>query len=271
MEKLIITCAITGAETTKESQPKLPITASEQIESAHEAYEAGATVIHLHVRDEQGKPSQKLEHFEKVISGIRKVCPVIIQISTGGAVGTPMEERLAPLSLKPEMASLNMGSINFGNEVFENLPTTIEALAKKMNELKIVPELECYDMAMIEYALKLIAKGIILDPIHFQFVLGTPQGLSASIENIAFLKTKIPNNGTWAVAGIGRAEIPSMLTAIAHGGHVRVGFEDNIYWSKGVLAESNAQLVRRAKEFSEKSFRNVANIKEAREILKLKL
>lgn len=271
MEKLIITCAITGAETTKEAQPKLPVTIQEQIESAHECYEAGATVIHLHVRDASGKPSQKLEDFDKVITGIRKVCPVIIQISTGGAVGTPMEERLAPLSLKPEMASLNMGSINFGNEVFENLPSTIEALAKRMNEFKIVPELECYDAAMIEYAQKLIIKNIIPEPYHFQFVLGTPQGLTASLENISYLKSKIPDNATWAIAGIGRTEVPSLMTAIAHGGHVRVGFEDNIYWSKGVLAESNAQLVRRAKEFSEKAFRNVANIKEAREILKLKI
>lgn len=270
MEKLIITCAITGAETTKKAQPNLPVSANEQIESAHECFEAGATVIHLHVRDEEGKPSQKLEHFEKVISGIKKVCPIIIQISTGGAVGEPIIKRLLPLELKPHMASLNMGSINFGDDVFENRPSDIEAFAKKMNELNIVPELEVYDLAMIEYAKKLIAKKIILAPFHFQFVLGTPQGLDGNIENVVYMKNKIPDGSTWAIAGIGRFEIPSLMTAIAHGGHVRVGFEDNIFWSKGVLATSNAQLVARTKEFSLKSFREVANVNEARELLKIK-
>lgn len=270
MEKLIITCAITGAETTKASQPNLPVTATEQIEAAHACYEAGASVIHLHVRDEKGNPSQKLEHFEKVISGIKRVCPVIIQISTGGAVGAPIAERLAPLTLKPHMASLNMGSINFGDEVFENKPSDIEAFAKKMLEMNVVPELEVYDLAMIEYAYKLMKKNIIEAPYHFQFVLGTPQGLAGTLENMSVMKSRIPDGATWGIAGIGRYEIPSMLTAIAHGGHVRVGFEDNIYWSKGVVATSNAQLVIRAKEFAEKAFRSVAKIDEARALLKIK-
>lgn len=271
MEKLIITCAITGAETQKSVQPALPVSANEQIESAHECYEAGATVIHLHVRDEQGHPTQKLESFEKVITGIRKVCPVIIQISTGGAVGAPIKERLAPLDLKPEMASLNMGSINFGDEVFENKPSDIEAFAKRMLELKIVPELELYDLAMMEYSFKLAKKGLIQAPFHYQFVLGTPQGLMGSIENIATLKSRLPENSTWGIAGIGRFEIPSLMTAMAWGGHVRVGFEDNIYWSKGVLAKSNAQLVKRVTDFAKLSMREVASISEARALLKTNL
>lgn len=270
MEKLIITCAITGAETTKALQPNLPVTSNEQIEAAHACFDAGATVIHLHVRDENGNPSQKLEHFEKVISGIKKVCPVIVQISTGGAVGVSMTDRLAPLTLRPHMASLNMGSINFGDEVFENKPSDIEALAKKMIDLKIVPELEVYDLAMIEYAYKLMKKNIIESPYHFQFVLGTPQGLSGSIENMSLMKSRIPDGSTWGIAGIGRFEIPAILTAIAHGGHVRVGFEDNIYWSKGVIAQSNAQLVTRVREFADKAYRSVAKIDEARALLKIK-
>lgn len=269
MEKLIITCAITGAETQKSIQPALPVSATEQIESAHECYEAGATVIHLHVRDEQGHPSQKLEHFEKVINGIRKVCPVIIQISTGGAVGAPIKERLAPLDLKPEMASLNMGSINFGDEVFENKPSDIEAFALKMIELNIVPEMEVYDLAMMEYSFKLMKRKIVQAPFHYQFVLGTPQGLQGSIENVATLKSRLPEHSTWGIAGIGRFEIPAMMTAIAWGGHVRVGFEDNIYWSKGVLAQSNAQLVKRVKDFAMLSMRDIANIEEAKQLLKI--
>ncbi|MFZ4712853.1 MAG: 3-keto-5-aminohexanoate cleavage protein [Bacteriovoracaceae bacterium] len=269
MEKLIITCAMTGAETQKSVQPNLPITASEQIEAAHACYEAGAMVVHLHVRDDEGKPSQKLEHFERVISGIKKVCPIIIQISTGGAVGTTIEERLAPLSLKPHMASLNMGSINFGDEVFENKPMDIEAFAKKMLELEIVPEMEVYDLAMMEYSYKLMKKNIVQAPFHFQFVLGTPQGLTGSIENVATLKNRLPENSTWGIAGIGRFEIPAIMTAMAWGGHVRVGFEDNIYWSKGVLAKSNAELVKRVKDFAKIAMRDVANIDEAKALLKI--
>lgn len=267
MEKLIITCAITGAETTKKQCPQLPITPDEQAQAAFDCWKAGASVIHLHVRDDAGKPTQSVERFSEAIKKIRERCPVIIQISTGGAVGDSIESRMAPLALKPEMASLNTGSINFGDEVFQNLPRDIEALAKRMYQLNVVPELEIYDYGMLEYTNKLVKKGIIKDPLHYQFVLGTPQGMSGEPRNISLLADAILNGSGWAVAGIGRYQLPVAAQAIVMGGHVRVGFEDNIYYSKGVLAESNASLVQRISDLSRMLQRPVATVEEARTML----
>lgn len=264
MEKLIITCAITGAETTRAQCPSLPITPDEQAQAAYDCWKAGASVIHLHVRDEKGQPSQSVDRFRESIEKIRAKCPVIIQISTGGAVGDPIEERLAPLSLKPDMASLNMGSINFGEEVFVNLPKDIKAFAARMKELGIVPELEVYEYGMVEYALKLLKKGEIQGPGHFQFVLGTPQGMSGEAGNICRMADAIPAGNSWGVAGIGRYQLPAAAQAIVMGGHVRVGFEDNIYWSKGVPAKSNADLVARVKQLADILQRPVATVEEAR-------
>lgn len=264
MEKLIITCAITGAETTKKQNPALPVTADEQAEAAYECWKAGASVIHLHIRDNQGKPSQSVELFKEVIDKIRSKCPVIIQISTGGAVGETIESRKKPLDLKPEMASLNMGSINFGDSVFQNLPQEIEVLSDYMNTMGVIPELEIYDYSMLEYSKKLISKGKLKAPHHFQFVLGTPQGMSGEARNLTWLVDGLPDGCTWAAAGIGRFQLPLAAQAITMGGHVRVGFEDNIYWSKGVLAESNAALVRRVKILADLLQRPVASVEEAR-------
>ena len=267
MQKLIITCAITGAETTKEMNPNLPITPEEQAQAAYDCYKAGASVIHLHVRDENGKPSQSVDRFKEVAEKIRKKCPVIVQFSTGGAVGEKIENRAAPLALKPEMASLNTGSINFGDEVFVNLPKDIEFLASKMKTFKIRPEIEVYDYGMLEYSLKLVKKGVIENPAHFQFVLGTQHGISGESRNLVRMVDALPEKATWNVAGIGRYQLPVAAQAIIMGGHVRVGLEDNVYWSKGVLAKSNAQLVERIKELSKLLQREVANVEEAREIL----
>jgi 3-keto-5-aminohexanoate cleavage enzyme len=269
MEKLIITAAITGAETTKEMNPHLPCSPEEQADAAYECWKAGASVVHLHVRDAQNRPSQSLELFEKVSKLIRSRCDLILQYSTGGAVGTPVKERAAPLALKPEMASLNVGSINFGNEVFENLPQDIDALAGIMVSQGIKPEIEVYDLGMLEYGVSLVKKGAIPSPAHFQFVLGTKYGLSGSPENLFLMKNKLPANATFAVAGIGRFQLLLAPVAIGSGGHVRVGFEDNLYFSKGVLAQSNAQLVARIVELANLLERPVANPAEARKILKL--
>jgi 3-keto-5-aminohexanoate cleavage enzyme len=269
MEKLIITCAITGAETSKSQNPNLPVTADEQALAAFECWQAGATVIHLHVRDKDGNPSQDVALFEEVKAKIMDRCDVIVQFSTGGAVGTPVQKRLAPLALKPEMASLNVGSLNFGDEVFENLPKDIEALAKEMQRLGIKPEIEVYDLGMLEYGVSLVQKGIIASPAHFQFVLGTKHGISGAPENLNYMRAKIPPGSTFAVAGIGRFQLQMAPLAIVNGGHVRVGLEDNIFFSKGVLAKSNAQLVGRIKELSLLLERPVANTQEARKILGL--
>ncbi|MGE4232198.1 MAG: 3-keto-5-aminohexanoate cleavage protein [Bacteriovoracia bacterium] len=268
--KLIITCAITGAETTKQQNPALPITPEEQAQAALDCYNAGATIIHLHVRDDKGNPSQSLERFKDSISAIRAKCPVIIQISTGGAVGEKIEKRIAPLDLKPEMASLNVGSVNFGDEVFVNLPKDIDALAQKMISNKIKPELEVYDFGMLEYGIKLVKKGTVLNPAHFQFVLGTAHGISGEPRNLCRMADILPSNSTWTAAGVGRYQLPVAAQSIVMGGHVRVGLEDNIYWSKGVLAKSNAQLVERVAKLADTLQRDVASVEDAKEILCLK-
>lgn len=270
MTKLIITAAITGAETTKEMNAALPCTPEEQAEAAFECWKAGASIVHLHVRDETGKPSQSITLFEKVSKLIRAKCDILLQFSTGGAVGTPVSERIAPLKLKPEMASLNAGSINFGDEVFENLPKDIAALASEMKKLNIKPEIEVYDLGMLEYGVSLVTSGVVNSPAHFQFVMGTKHGISGNPENMFLMKSKLPAGCTFAVAGVGRNQLQVAPLAIVSGGHVRVGFEDNVYFSKGVPAKSNAQLVQRVADLSRMLQREVASVAEAKEILQIR-
>lgn len=265
---LIITCAITGAETQKASQPALPVTPREQAESAREAVEAGASVIHLHVREDDGSPTQRVERFSESIAAIRSACPgVVIQISTGGAIGESVESRAKPLALKPEMASLNIGTMNFGDDVFLNHPLDVVGLAKKIYENGIVPELEIYEAGMLEASLRLVKKGVLKGPIHCQFVLGVPGGMSGDLRNLSHLLSLIPEDWQWGVAGIGRFQLPLALHALLQGGHVRVGFEDNIYYHKGVLAKSNAELVARVSRMAKEVGRPVASIPQARQIL----
>jgi 3-keto-5-aminohexanoate cleavage enzyme len=271
---VIITCAITGAETTKEKQPNLPITPEEQAQASSDAIKAGASVIHLHVRDELGKPSQAVERFEESIRAIRKAEPsAIIQISTGGAVGESIENRAKPLGLKPEMASLNLGTMNFGDDVFFNHPRDIVALASQMHQNGIMPELEIYEVGMLESAFRLLRQGILREPLHFQFVLGVPGGMSGEPENLNFLVARLKTLGGgssqlhWGVAGVGRYQLPLAIQALVMGGNVRVGFEDNIFWQKGVLAKSNAELVARVSKLAREMGREVATPKQSRELL----
>jgi 3-keto-5-aminohexanoate cleavage enzyme len=273
-QPLILTCAITGAETTRERQPALPITPAEQAQAAREAVEAGASIIHLHVREDDGRPSQRIERFEESIRAIRAAAPgVIIQISTGGAVGESLENRARPLALRPEMASLNLGTMNFGDDVFMNHPRDIRGLASRMKELGVVPELEIYEAGMLEAALRLARDGVLPRPLHFQFVLGVPGGMSGDLRNLVHLASLLPTSGelaqgmSWGVAGIGRYQLPLAVHALALGGHVRVGLEDNIWYRKGELAQSNAQLVARVARISREMGREVASCDRAREIL----
>ena len=270
MEPLIITAAITGAETTREMNPNLPITPKEQARAAAECVDAGASVIHMHVRDDSGKPTQDLDRFREAVGAVRAACPkeTIIQISTGGAVGDPMEKRVAPIvELGPEMASLNIASMNFGEDVFINHPLEVKALARRMMELSVVPEVEVYDAGHIEIARRLQKEGLLKKPIHYQFVLGVIGGLSGESRNLEFMIGSVDSDDTWAVAGIGRCELPCAEAAVRLGGHARIGFEDNVYFEKGVLAKSNAQLVERVAGISRKSGRDVASPAEARKAL----
>lgn len=274
MNPLILTAAITGAETSRKDQPNLPITPEEQAADALACYEAGARVIHLHVRDDAGQPTQNIGRFSAALQAIRASAPdVIIQISTGGAVGEAFEKRLAPLELKPDMGTLNAGTLNFGDEVFINHPSDIVRLAEAFKLHGVVPEIEVYESGMVDYVAKLVKKGVITHtPLHVQFVLGVPGGMNGSPKNVLYmmdhLKEQIPT-ATWAVAGIGRFHIPASLTALVNGGHIRVGFEDNIFYHKGVVASSNAQLVARIARIAHEIGRPLATPAQAREILGL--
>ncbi|WP_069650544.1 3-keto-5-aminohexanoate cleavage protein [Caloranaerobacter ferrireducens] len=270
MQKLIITAALTGAEVTREQQPNLPITPEEIAEAAYEAYKAGASIVHIHARDKDGNPTQDYEVYKEIKERIEAKCPVIFQPSTGGAVWHTPEERLQPVELRPEMATLSCGTCNFGPDVFMNSQEYMEKFAKRMKELGVKPELEIFERGMIKNALTLVKKGLIDEPLHFDFVMGVPGAIPGEIRDLLYLVESIPKGSTWTVAGIGRYELPLATAAILLGGHVRVGFEDNIYYKKGELAKSNAQLVERIVRLAHELGREVATPDEAREILNIK-
>lgn len=278
MGKLIITAAICGAEVTKEQNPNVPYTVEEIVREAESAYKAGASIIHLHVRKDDGTPTQDKARFEECMKAIRKVCPdAIIQPSTGGAVGMTDLERLQPTEIEepefglkaPEMATLDCGTCNFGgDEVFVNTDNTIKNFGKLMIERGVKPEIEVFDKGMVDIAIKMHKKGFITAPMHFDFVLGVQ--MTATARDLAFMVDSIPVGSTWTVAGIGRHEFPMAAIAITMGGHVRVGFEDNTYIEKGVLAKSNGQLVEKVVRLAKELGREIATPTEAREILGLK-
>jgi 3-keto-5-aminohexanoate cleavage enzyme len=270
MDKLIITAALTGAEVTREHNPNLPVTPAEIAEASYDCFNAGASMVHVHVRNQDGAPTQSADVFKETMELIKEKCNIIVQTSTGGAVGMPAEERLQPVYLKPEMATLSTGSVNFGDDVFLNPPAYLEEFARVMKEQGVKPEIEAFDVGMINNALYLLKKELISSPIHFDFVMGVPGGIPGTVKNLLHMVESIPAGSTWTVAGMGRTELPLGTAAIIMGGNVRVGFEDNIYYEKGVLAESNAQLVERIARISKIHGREVASPDEARQILGLK-
>jgi len=268
-DPLIITVALVGAEVKKEQNPYLPITPEEIARDAIECYKLGARVAHIHVREEDGSPTSKIEYFQKVKELIEKEVPMIIQFTTGGAVGMTEEERMKPLELKPHMATLNLGTMNFGNEVFYNPIDFIERLSLRMKELNIKPELEVYDLGMLEVIEYLLRKGILEEPIHVDFVLGTKWGASATLDNLLFMINTLKMKGikfSWSAAAVGKYQLPINVASIILNGHVRTGLEDNIYISKGILA-TNASLVERIVNLANILNRPIATIEQAREIL----
>jgi 3-keto-5-aminohexanoate cleavage enzyme len=271
MEKLIITAAICGAEVTKEHNTAVPYTVKEIGREAELAYKAGASIIHLHVREDDGTPTQSKERFKACIEEIKRRCPdVIIQPSTGGAVGMTNEERLQPTELHPEMATLDCGTCNFGgDEIFVNTENTIKEFGQRMIELGIKPEVEVFDKGMVDMAIRMNKKGFIKSPVHFNFVMGVNGGISATPRDLVFMAGSIPQGSTFTVSGIGRHQFTMAATSIILGGHVRVGFEDNVYISKGVPAKSNAELVEKAVRLAKELGREIATPEEARKILGL--
>lgn len=269
MEKLIITAAICGAEVTKEQNPAVPYTVEEIAKEAESAYKAGASIIHLHVREDDGTPTQDIERYRLCIDAIKERCPdVIIQPSTGGAVGMTDLERLQPTELGPEMATLDCGTCNFGgDEVFVNTENTIKNFGKIMIERNVKPEIEVFDKGMVDYAIRFAKQGYIKYPMHFDFVLGVQ--MAATARDLVYMVGSIPEGSTWTVAGIGRHQFTMAAIAIAMGGNVRVGFEDNLYIERGVLAKSNGEQVEKVVRIAKELGREIATPDEAREILGL--
>ena len=272
MEKLIISACICGAEVTKENNPAVPYTVEEIVREAKSAYDAGAALIHLHVRWDDGTPTQDKGRFQECVDAIRKVCPdVIIQPSTGGAVGMTDLERLQSTEITPtpEMATLDCGTCNFGgDEIFINTANTINNFGDIMKERGIKPECEVFDKGMIDLALKAAKKGHIDYPMHFDFVLGVQ--MTATVRDLVYMATSVPAGSTWTATGIGKTCWDIVAATIALGGHVRVGFEDNVYMSKGVLAKSNGEMVERVVQMAKLMNREIATPDEARQILGLK-
>jgi 3-keto-5-aminohexanoate cleavage enzyme len=265
--ELILTAAIVGAEITRAQTPYLPITAAEIADEAARCRDAGASVIHLHVRNPDGTPSQSRALFGEAIERIREKTDVVVQASTGGAVGMGVDERADLLAARPEMATLNCGTLNFGDDVFVNTRPLIRDLARRIRASGAVMELECYEVGHVDEALALHAEGLLPAPLHFQFVLGIAGGIGAREDVVRFMASQIPVGASWAVAAVGRHQKPMTELAMRLGGHARVGLEDNIYLSKGVLAEGSAPLVARAADYARSVGREVVDPARARHLL----
>ena len=268
----IITVAITGSLPRKEHNPAVPITVEEQIASTHEAFQAGASIVHVHVREKDQSPSSDPAKFKAVLEGVREQCPgMIVQFSTGGR-GRAAHERGAMLYHKPDMASLTTGSVNFPNMIYENPPELIDQLAGEMMTRRIKPEIEVFDLAMLYAAVRMAEAGELARPLHVQFVFGLKNTLPPEKEILAFevgqLQKLLPD-ATWTAAGIGRSQLQINRWALEMGGHCRTGLEDNIRFDKSRLAASNADLVERLADICKEYDRRPATPAEARQILSL--
>ncbi len=272
-QPMVVTAAMVGAETTREQTPYLPISAEEIAEDAAKCREAGAAMVHLHVRTPDGKPSQDTELFRAAIRAIRKRCDILVQVSTGGAVGMSVDERCGGLKLegadRPDMATLTTGTVNFGPDVFWNPRPLVRDIAARIKALGLKPEIECFDVGMIDEARALAKEGVISLPAHFDFVLGVGGALGADERALDFMRSYLPEGSTWTCAAMGRHQLPFVELAAAKGGNARVGLEDNIYVSKGVLAKGNFELVAEAVRRAKAAGRTLATPQQARELLRL--
>jgi len=270
---VIITVAITGAVPKKKDNPAVPVTPAEQIESTHEAFEAGASLVHIHVRKPDESPGSDPELYGRVQEGVRKHCPgMIVQFSTGGR-GRELSARGAMLYLRPDMASLATGSVNFPTNIYENPPDFVEGLAKTMLEHDIKPEVEVFDLAMLYNAANLVKKGLLKDPPHVQFVMGIPNAMPARRSIFDFLRAELQAilpRATWVAAGVARHQWEVNQWCLESGGHCRTGLEDNLKIEPDRLAASNAELVRKIVDACARFGRRPATPAEARRILGLR-
>jgi len=268
--KVILTVAPTGAWPSKKDTPYIPLQPKEIADGVYACWQAGASIAHIHVRDDDDKSSMDFDKFTETVELIRATdCDIVINLTTSGQLGLKDEDRMKHIiALKPELASYDCGSMNWAHStVFENSPRFLEKLGMVMQENNVKPEIEIFDAGMVYNALYYQKKGILKPPLHFQFVLGAPGGMTATVENLMYLKTLIPADSTWGALGIGRGHLPIMYTTLALGGHVRVGMEDNIYYSKGVLAKSNVEFVERTKRIAAEIDKEISTPDEARVIL----
>ena len=268
----IISVAITGSLPRKKDNPAVPVTVSEQIDSTQAAYEAGATLVHLHVRNDDETPSSAPERFARVLEGIKKHAPgIITQVSTGGRSGAG-RERGGMLPLRPDMASLAPGSVNFPTRVYDNSPELVDWLASEMTAYGIKPEIEAFDLSMIFQAVSMQKAGKIIGPLHIQFVMGIKNAMPVDREVFDFyVKTlrRLAPDATWTGAGIGKDQLTLVKWSLENGGHCRTGLEDNVRLDRDTLAPSNAALVTQVAELCSRYGRHPASIAEARRLLQL--
>jgi len=272
MDKLIITAAVIGSAPTRAQNPSVPYTPEEIAEEALRCWRAGAAVVHVHVRDPKtGAPAFEREYFSEIVERIRAAGDMLINLTTSGFniqsenVG---EARLMPLDLKPDLCSLDVGSLNFREgRVFINPADWVEMAAARMRKAGVKPEMEVFDLGHIRQATDLVRRDFLDDPPYFQICLGVPWGAAADLETLLAMKSKLPGGCQWSVLGVGRNQLPLTTHAMLMGGHVRVGFEDNLYLERGVLADSNAQFVERTVTTARLLQRDVASCEEARNIL----
>lgn len=273
MEKLIITAAVVGSRPTRAMNPAIPYTPAEIAQEAVDCWRAGAAVAHIHVRHpESGAPSMDIELFHEVVARIRDECDMLINLTTSGLDlqgEDVIEQRLAPVKLAPELCSLDIGSVNFRERVFVNPPAWGVLAAERMRAVGVKPEIEVFDTGHIAQAQSLIDDGLIETPPYFQLCMGVGWGIEATPVNMHFMHSKLPAGAIWSVLGVGAAQLPMITMGLELGGHVRVGFEDNLYLEKGLLATSNAQFVERVVRLAGEMERQVASPPEARHILGL--
>lgn len=273
MDKLIITVAPTGSLPRKADTPHVPVTPEEIAETAYRCEQEGASVIHVHCRDEQERPTSRYDVFKDAVDRITRKTKLVVMTSTSGIAGATDEDRAQPLRTNPEMGSLTSGSLNFAGRrppvVYVNSWETVQFLAKRMLDANIKPEIEAFDVGFIDQGRKLIEMGLVREPAHFQLVMGIDGGIPATTENLLHMRAQLPAGATYVVAGMSRAQLPMTTQAILLGGHVRVGLEDNLYLKRGVLAR-NEELVARARHLADDLQREVATPDEARQILGLR-
>ena len=273
MNKTIITAAVTGSMPTKEINPAVPYTPEEIAREAIECYQSGAAIAHIHVRNPKtGEPDSSIELFREVVDRIRYECDMLINLTTSGLNiedTNVIEKRLEPVTLKPEICSLDIGSLNFPHRAFVNSPEWGKSAAIRMRESGVKPEIEVFDTGHIRQAIHWIEEGLIDHPPYFQLCMGVGWGVEATPENLLFMKNNLPPDIPWSVLGVGRTQLPMITLGILLGGNIRVGFEDNVYLRKGVLAKSNAQMVEMAVKLVDHLQREVATTNDARRILGL--